>query len=253
MVRLGFAVAAYLDPEILVVDEVLAVGDAEFQKKAIGKMQDVSNGEGRTVLFVSHNMASIRKLCKSGILLKNGYIDFTGTVDETVARYLGAYDTNNMDLAERTDRLGNGKFRFNKIGFYDANGNLVDNIVSGSFVKIKLDFSVFDKNIDMSLLKIRVHITNIYGTDIISFSTYENKSSLSNENRQNCYVEIPRLLLKGGSYNVTLFASYEGKQDGGDCDLVENVYPFMVIPSDVWSEGKMVATFPQAMVEGFFY
>lgn len=67
MVRLGFAVAAHLDPEILVVDEVLAVGDAEFQKKAIGKMQDVSKGEGRTVLFVSHNMASVRQLCHTGI------------------------------------------------------------------------------------------------------------------------------------------------------------------------------------------
>ena len=75
MVRLGFAVAAYLDPEILVVDEVLAVGDAEFQKKAIGKMQDVSKGEGRTVLFVSHNMASIRQLCKSAVLLKDGYVE----------------------------------------------------------------------------------------------------------------------------------------------------------------------------------
>ena len=70
MVRLGFAVAAHLDPEILVVDEVLAVGDAEFQKKAIGKMQDVSRGEGRTVLFVSHNMASVKSLCKTGVLLE---------------------------------------------------------------------------------------------------------------------------------------------------------------------------------------
>lgn len=88
-VRLGFAVAAHLDPEILVVDEVLAVGDAEFQKKAIGKMQDVSKGEGRTVLFVSHNMSSIRKLCKSGIVLKNGSIDYMGTADDCVDYYIG--------------------------------------------------------------------------------------------------------------------------------------------------------------------
>ncbi len=87
-VRLGFAVAAHLDPEILVVDEVLAVGDAEFQKKAIGKMQDVSSGEGRTVLFVSHNMASIRSLCKSGILLKNGMIEYSGTAADTIDYYL---------------------------------------------------------------------------------------------------------------------------------------------------------------------
>ena len=89
MVRLGFAVAAHLDPEILVVDEVLAVGDAEFQKKAIGKMQDVSKGEGRTVLFVSHNMASVRKLCKTGLVLDNGEIMFTGTANDAVDNYSG--------------------------------------------------------------------------------------------------------------------------------------------------------------------
>ena len=92
-VRLGFAVAAFLEPEILVVDEVLAVGDAEFQKKAIGKMQEVSTGEGRTVLFVSHNMASIRQLCKNGILLKNGFVDFMGTANDTVARYLSDFES----------------------------------------------------------------------------------------------------------------------------------------------------------------
>ncbi|MCQ2336017.1 MAG: ABC transporter ATP-binding protein [Paludibacteraceae bacterium] len=87
-VRLGFAVAAHLEPEILVVDEVLAVGDAEFQKKAIGKMQDVANGEGRTVLFVSHNMASVRNLCKNGIVLKDGSIEYVGTANQAVDYYI---------------------------------------------------------------------------------------------------------------------------------------------------------------------
>lgn len=88
MVRLGFAVAAHLEPEILVVDEVLAVGDAEFQKKAIGKMKDVSKGDGRTVLFVSHNMGSIRNLCKHGILLKDGMVEYTGEVNDVIDRYM---------------------------------------------------------------------------------------------------------------------------------------------------------------------
>lgn len=88
MVRLGFAIAAHLEPEILVVDEVLAVGDAEFQKKAIGKMQDVSKGEGRTVLFVSHNMAAVRSLCTRGIMLKNGMVDFIGSIPDTLDHYL---------------------------------------------------------------------------------------------------------------------------------------------------------------------
>ena len=87
-VRLGFAVAAFLEPEILVVDEVLAVGDAEFQKKAIGKMKDVSSSGGRTVLFVSHNMGAMRRLCNNGVVLKNGMIDFTGDINSAVDHYL---------------------------------------------------------------------------------------------------------------------------------------------------------------------
>ena len=87
-VRLGFAIAAHLDPEILVVDEVLAVGDAEFQKKAIGKMQDVSKGEGRTVLFVSHNMGAVSRLCKTGLLIKNGAISNYGVINSVIDEYI---------------------------------------------------------------------------------------------------------------------------------------------------------------------
>lgn len=90
-VRLAFAVAAHLEPEILVVDEVLAVGDADFQKKAIGKMKEVSKGEGRTVLFVSHNMASVKNLCTSGIVLENGQHTFSGNADEAVNYYLSDF------------------------------------------------------------------------------------------------------------------------------------------------------------------
>ena len=104
MVRLGFAIAAHLEPEILVVDEVLAVGDAEFQKKAIGKMQDVSKGEGRTVLFVSHNMAAVRSLCKKGIVMKNGGIDSIGDITSAIERYL-----NNNDDAENVNIIDSVK------------------------------------------------------------------------------------------------------------------------------------------------
>lgn len=97
MVRLGFAIAAHLEPEILVVDEVLAVGDAEFQKKAIGKMQDVSKGEGRTVLFVSHNMAAVRSLCTRGVLLKNGMVNFMGSISDTLDHYLKNDDNNQKE------------------------------------------------------------------------------------------------------------------------------------------------------------
>ena len=106
-VRLGFAVAAHLDPEVLVVDEVLAVGDAEFQKKAIGKMQEVSRGEGRTVLFVSHNMASIRALCNHGILLENGQVKSMGLVGDIVDMYLRMNESNHDTILSSVDWVDN--------------------------------------------------------------------------------------------------------------------------------------------------
>lgn len=108
-VRLGFAVAAHLDPEILVVDEVLAVGDAEFQKKAIGKMQDVSRGEGRTVLFVSHNMDSMLNLCKKGILLENGRVAYQNDIKSTVAEYLGGGKTE-FSFSQTEQEAGSGVY-----------------------------------------------------------------------------------------------------------------------------------------------
>ena len=101
-VRLAFAVAAHLDPEILIVDEVLAVGDAEFQKRCLGKMKQISEGGGRTVLFVSHNMAAVRALCSKGILLKNGRIQLQDTADAAVDAYM---------LPERVDHAGSVRFK----------------------------------------------------------------------------------------------------------------------------------------------
>ena len=127
-VRLGFAIAAHLEPEILVVDEVLAVGDAEFQKKAIGKMQDVAKGGDRTVLFVSHNMNAVRKLCKTGIVLTNGCISYQGTASDCIDQYIASnqnsntafkkiYDDDNIDSSKEVCIVSvgfeNGKNKFN--------------------------------------------------------------------------------------------------------------------------------------------
>jgi len=104
-VRLGFAVAAHLEPEILVVDEVLAVGDAEFQKKAIGKMQDVSRNHGRTVLFVSHNLGAIKSLCTTGILLRDGKLIFGGTSEESTHHYLSINDSKGTTIVDKITQL----------------------------------------------------------------------------------------------------------------------------------------------------
>ena len=128
MVRLGFAVAAHLDPEILVVDEVLAVGDAEFQKKAIGKMQDVSRGEGRTVLFVSHNMASVRSLCKNGVVLSNGMIEYSGLIEDSVAYYLNKTTKLDVGAFWKRDSITSKEveplFQLLEAGVYDESGKL---------------------------------------------------------------------------------------------------------------------------------
>jgi lipopolysaccharide transport system ATP-binding protein len=122
MVRLGFAVAAHLEPEILVVDEVLAVGDAEFQKKAIGKMKDVSKGDGRTVLFVSHNMTSMQRLCKNGILFDNGQIVYRGDIADTIHKYL----SNQLIINEyRCENVLTQKICLLKGHVYSESGNKI--------------------------------------------------------------------------------------------------------------------------------
>lgn len=139
-VRLGFAVAAFLEPEILVVDEVLAVGDAEFQKKAIGKMQDVSKGEGRTVLFVSHNMASIRNLCKSGVLLEKGMIKTSGLIDDVVEKYISANLSEVGDVSELTSfrRIGTATKELEFVGLQRLTPYKIDNeddVVFAAYVR----------------------------------------------------------------------------------------------------------------------
>ena len=156
-VRLGFAVAAFLDPEILVVDEVLAVGDAEFQKKAIGKMKDVSQGEGRTVLFVSHNMASVRALCRKGVILNNGSVQNIGDINPIVDEYLGAqWDAKDKILDNMTYQSPNMQIESLTIN-NDANNpillrreNTVMHIriegVLKQAMNVAVELRVFDKN-----------------------------------------------------------------------------------------------------------
>ncbi|MCC6456084.1 MAG: ABC transporter ATP-binding protein [Caldilineaceae bacterium] len=139
-VRLAFAVAAHLEPEILVVDEVLAVGDAEFQKRCLGKMEDVAS-EGRTVLFVSHNMGAIATLCDRAILLKQGQIEKVGMTDDVIDYYQqNVAGKEGTALSERLDRRGEGEVRFTQVEFFDAEGKAVSTAISGQPLTIALDY-----------------------------------------------------------------------------------------------------------------
>lgn len=136
-VRLAFAVAAHLESEILIVDEVLAVGDAEFQKKCLGKMGDVSKGEGRTVLFVSHNMTAVKELCSQGILLKHGEIGFQGSVLETIIDYQKDYDHSTHYVEEDMSKaVGNESIKVLEFSVKPIQGQILD-IESGMRVYLK--------------------------------------------------------------------------------------------------------------------
>ena len=156
-VRLGFAVAAHLEPDILVVDEVLAVGDAEFQKKAIGKMQDVSRGEGRTVLFVSHNMASVKSLCKTGVLLENGSVKYIGGVNETVEHYIGdGGSTENQYFDDLSIAPGNDVIRIKSFEILPLDGSKQITIETGVLFRLKFmcykENAMLDANLQISTL-----------------------------------------------------------------------------------------------------
>ena len=157
MVRLGFAVAAHLDPEILVVDEVLAVGDAEFQKKAIGKMQDVSRGEGRTVLFVSHNMASVKSLCKSGVLLENGGVKYIGAINDTVDYYIGeGGSSENQYFEDLSTAPGNDVVRIKSFEILPLDGSSQITIETGILFRLKFmcykENAMLDANMEVSTM-----------------------------------------------------------------------------------------------------
>lgn len=163
-VRLGFAVAAYLDPEILVVDEVLAVGDAEFQKKAIGKMQDISKGQGRTVLFVSHNMAAIKELCYKGLLIRNGQIIKTGNVGIIVEEYL-------RDSTPLSNYVYNGDEKnpygyFTKIQLYNAKGECTNKFKGGENSYIIMEYILKQnfKNYNTGLIVKDTFENNVYSS-----------------------------------------------------------------------------------------
>ncbi|MDP2237975.1 MAG: ABC transporter ATP-binding protein [Bacteroidales bacterium] len=174
-VRLGFAIAAHLEPEILVVDEVLAVGDAEFQKKAIGKMQDVSKGEGRTVLFVSHNMGAVRSLCNSGLVLGNGEIIVKGSVEKCIETYLFDLDQKMVDAdLTHIPRAGNGDLIITGFHVENTNGLIISRILSGE--DIQFVFS-YEKKVDFSIDNISLGFSihnNSRDTLSILYSDYSN-------------------------------------------------------------------------------
>ena len=202
-VRLGFAVAAFLDPEILVVDEVLAVGDAEFQKKAIGKMKDVSTGEGRTVLFVSHNMASVKALCTRGVLLEQGQVKYIGGIKDTVEHYIGeGGSSENQYFDDLATAPGNDVIRIKS--FEILPGKPQANIDIESGIKFRLKFMCYKKEamLDVNFKVFTLDDSVVFLTGQLLGKVGEKDSKIGMYTAE---FEIPPYTLNTGKYKVLVF------------------------------------------------
>lgn len=177
-VRLAFAVAAFLEPDILVVDEVLAVGDAEFQKKAIGKMQDISKGEGRTVLFVSHNMDSIMRLCSRAILLKDGQIIKKGKVAQVIDAYLSTeFGAVSQKVWHKNN--GNSIVKILDIRAHDENFRQAENFKITKKIGVTITYEVLEKG-----HKIHTALNFFNSSGVNIFDSHESNTTLYNEKKK---------------------------------------------------------------------
>ncbi|HXA02453.1 MAG TPA: ABC transporter ATP-binding protein [Cytophagaceae bacterium] len=199
-VRLGFAVAAFLEPEILIVDEVLAVGDAEFQKKAIGKMQDVTTKQGRTVLFVSHNMNSVISLCTSCMMLKNGLIHSTGKVENVVNEYLQLNSTNQTSLFwDENSGPGNDEARLTKARLINKNTQAITHSEINQKIGIEFEYIVNTKV--SSYLIPSIHLYTLKEECVFVNSKPESEE-LKEEGKHKAIVWLPENLLNQNIYSV---------------------------------------------------
>lgn len=251
-VRLAFAVAAHLEPEILIVDEVLAVGDAEFQSRCIGKMQDVSKREGRTVLFVSHNMAAVKNLCRRGIILEHGSIKYEGDVDSCVSKYLSAsHGGQSFELRDRTDRVGGKRFRFIELTMKGSENESLTQVLSGEKLTIEIDYEC-EERLQGNLI-VAVHFMDAFGNNKASFITDEMGVRTNGIGKVGKIVlEIPRLMLRAENYVIRLFASLNNTRTENVLDSVDDVARLNVLHGDIWKSGKLNRGGSYGLMDGNF-
>jgi len=238
-VRLAFAVAAHLDPEILVVDEVLAVGDLSFQKKCLGKMSEVSRG-GRTVLFVSHNMAAIENLCTRGVVLHQGKLAFDGGSKDAIQFYLNSLSAQHgtghvVELDGVGERRSIVAPLLKRLEFLTENEQpLSEGLPIGSRLKVKVHFDLPKAT---SNFNIGLGFNNIYGQRIFTAnSMFEpNRSDKEHAGAQVFSCEIPSFTLTPGEYSVKVFMDLKGSE----ADAIEDAAKITVLESDFYGTGKV--------------
>lgn len=226
-VRLAFAVAAHLESEILIVDEVLAVGDAEFQRKCLGKMDEISKGDGRTILLVSHNLASIQSVCESAILLENGKILAQGNSEDVVSTYRTNKSRANSLIGFRSDRNGSGEIKFENIILNENHP-----VVCGEKLSVELTISV-----KTSIRSCRFALTFCDDRDVNLFTVDTNSQGVEigmlNENTHQLKIEIPSLFLMPGFYQINLWVGSGNKT----IDKLVSAVNFQVHENDFYGYG----------------
>jgi lipopolysaccharide transport system ATP-binding protein len=217
-VRLAFAVAAHLEPEILIVDEVLAVGDAEFQKKCLGKMKDVSERDGRTVLFVSHNMGAINQLCEKALLLNNGMIVVHDSVSRVVDQYIRQNSTTDKVLRKSAQK---GVIHFTEIFMTDGQGELRYDYKFNEEIIIHVELHTPK---DVEVLELALRLTNSSQQGV--FTIHEPVRGFVQNSVGKVNIRIPRMTLTPGTYSWIMCINHPGTILH---DLREFVAPFEIL------------------------
>lgn len=236
-VRLAFAVAAHLEPEILLVDEVLAVGDAAFQKKCLGKMGDVAR-EGRTVLFVSHNMAAVMNLCRRAILLNRGEISQQGPVQLVTQEYISSLEpVGTRALGQFADREGSGTLRFVDLRILDASGREVLGPVCGEDMTFELTYEA-PQSLNMKSVVFSIGFYNLFGQPLFMCRSDLRGTEYTNLPAQGLVAcQIPRFPLPPGRFRVNLHCEVNGIV----ADWIRDALTIDVAEGDFFGSGRLPA------------
>jgi lipopolysaccharide transport system ATP-binding protein len=235
-VRLAFAVAAHLEPEVLIVDEVLAVGDAQFQKKCIGRMSEVGK-EGRTVLFVSHNILALQNLCNCGIELLQGKIVTSGEIQSVIRHYASQVTLiSEMGISNRRDRKGNQSLNFTKVVIVDSAGNEKNFVTNGENSTIRFYYESDFEKAD-SVTQVAFNLVTDSGYPIANLNTVDSgyqDISIYKSGYFEC--NITKLNIKSGRYTCSLYCSVNGEI----VDWISEAFALDVVDGDYYGTGKLL-------------
>jgi lipopolysaccharide transport system ATP-binding protein len=233
--RLAFAVAAFLEPEILVIDEVLAVGDAEFQKKCLGKMKDVTQS-GRTILFVSHNLAAVSQLCQRAMLLRDGNFVQLDEVNKVIHAYISfnKNSRNGVTLLNQELRKGDGQFRVETVNILNGDNQPIEIVRTGSDLIFEV---VFNKKIDKNKGAFRIDFAIDTEQDMrIGWYSSEVVVNEISGSFDKIYLRIPKFMFGAGTYYLTFYTTW----NGNIADYLHQGFSFDVEEGDFFSTGKII-------------